>query len=75
MFNDNCLIKIPHVIQPAVKVISHLLMNSESVKEVNNLTEEDNIFTSSESLFSFYKLLKLIFVIILFDTIEGENWC
>lgn len=29
----------------AVKVISHVLINSETVKEVNNLTEEDNVFT------------------------------
>ena len=47
MFNNNHLIKIPHTIQPAVKVISHVLINSETVKEVNNLTEEDNVFTRS----------------------------
>lgn len=71
MFNDNCLIKIPHIIQPAIKLISHLLTKSESVKEVNNLTEEDNVFTNSESLFGFHKLLDTI----LFDTIIRKNCC
>lgn len=73
MLNNNHLIKIPHIVQPAVKVISRVLINSETVKEVNNLTEEDNVFTSSESLFSFHKLLNVKVVTIVFDTIVGEN--
>ena len=47
MFNNYHLIKIPHTIQPAGKVIFHVLINSETAKEVNNLTEKDNIFTRS----------------------------
>lgn len=47
MFNNNHQIKIPHILELAVKVISHVLINSETVKEVNNYTEEDKVFTSS----------------------------
>lgn len=73
MFNYNHLIKIPHIIEPVVKVISHVLINSETVKEVNNFTEEDNVFTSPETLFSFHKLLNANIVTILFHTIAGKN--
>lgn len=73
MFNNNHQIKIPHILEPAVKVISHVLINSETVKEVNNFSEEDNVFTSSKSLFSFHKLLNASVVTILFDTIVGKN--
>lgn len=74
MFNNKHLIKIPRIIHPAVKVISHVLINSEAVKEVNNFTDEDNVFTSSESLFSFQKLLNANIVTILLDTIAGKKW-
>lgn len=73
MFNNNHQIKIPHILEPEVQVISHVLINSETVKEVNNFSEEDNVFTSSESLFSFHKLLNANVVTILFDTIVGKN--
>lgn len=73
MLNNNHLIKIPHIIQPAVKVISHVLINSKTVRELNNLTEEGNVFTSLESLFSFHKLLNVNVVNNLFSTTVGEN--
>lgn len=72
MFNNNHLIKIPHIIQPAVKAISHVLIDSETVKEVNNLTEEGNVFTRAESLFNFHKLFNAN-VTVLFDTIVGKK--
>lgn len=72
MCNNSCLIKISHILQPAIKVISHVLINSETVKEVNNHTE-DTVFTSSESLISFHKPLNANSVTILVDTIAEKN--
>ena len=72
MFNNNHLIKIQHIIQPEVKVISHVLINSETVKEVNNLTEEDNVLPA-QSLFSLHKVLNANVVTVLCDTTIGKK--
>lgn len=68
MFNSKHLIQILHIVQTSGRAISHVLINSETVNKVNNLTEEDNRCTSRESLFNFHKVLTADGVSVFFDT-------
>lgn len=72
MFTNNHLIKIQHIVQPEVKVISHVVIKSETVKEVNNLTEGDNV-SPAQSLFNLHKVLNANAVTILCDTTIGKK--